>query len=307
MRRGEVRRSRKPRKHSGNRKIRPSTESWPKDKKVGRSKRRSGSGSLDRVADFLEEDHASGRLVGLFRVIIPILVVAGLGYGGYKAYGFVTGSPHFRVTKLKFNPTVHLDEKELRRLSGVNAKTNIFKVDLDEMKRRFERHPWVAKATINRRLPDTLKVKIVEQQAAAIVAMGTFYLVNDQGEPFKKARLEEVMDHPVISGIARQAYEKNPVKAKKRIREALRFLRRYREKPRPAIGELHLEADRSFVIYTRKKAVEVRLGKGGWNQKLLRLDAILTALGDETGNVRVIRLDNEVRPQRVTVQIAEET
>jgi cell division protein FtsQ len=262
---------------------------------------------LDRVADFLEEDHASGRLVGLFRVIIPILVVAGLGYGGYKAYGFVTGSPHFRVTKLKFNPTVHLDEKELRRLSGVNAKTNIFKVDLDEMKRRFERHPWVAKATINRRLPDTLKVKIVEQQAAAIVAMGTFYLVNDQGEPFKKARLEEVMDHPVISGIARQAYEKNPVKAKKRIREALRFLRRYREKPRPAIGELHLEADRSFVIYTRKKAVEVRLGKGGWNQKLLRLDAILTALGDETGNVRVIRLDNEVRPQRVTVQIAEET
>jgi hypothetical protein len=70
------------------------------------------------------------------------------------------------------------------------------------------------------------------------------------------------------------------------------------------VGEIHLDPDESITLYTRKKAIQIRLGKKNLEKKLLRLDAVLTALGKRALHLQTVRLDNNVRPERVTVRLA---
>jgi cell division protein FtsQ len=297
----------------GNRKIRPASGEWEgaegsAGSVVRRSSRKRRDGKNHRWADLAERvegEELSRGVSRAGRLLIAAVVVAGLGYGGFEAYRFVTSSPHFRVTELRFSPTVNVSEKELRARAGLGTDENIFKVDLDAVAHRLEKHPWVASAKVTRRMPNSLEIDIVEETAAAAVLMGGFYLVNTEGRVFKRATTEEVRKLTVITGLDREEYKRHRGRTTDRLRAAISVLDKYREKARPAIGEIHLEENGGVILYTREKAVEIRMGEGRIGPKLLRLDAILTALGSKTDRLRVIRLDNRIRPERVTVRLAE--
>lgn len=239
------------------------------------------------------------------RVAVGIAMISALAYGGYRLYRFVMASPHFRVHKVVITPTVHVTAGELRKLSKLTKKDNIFEVDLKKVAQRVKEHPWVQRAVATRRLPNTIHIKVTEQKPAAAVLMDRLYLANLKGEAFKQAEAKEPLALPVITGISRRDYQRSPVRSQKNIRTALQLLKLYtRRRGRPSVGEIHLDPDESITLYTRKKAIQIRLGKKNLEEKLLRLDAVLTALGKRALRLQTVRLDNNVRPERVTVRLA---
>lgn len=309
-------------RRGGNRRIRPAScevpiVSIPENDRAGSKSasqsRRNPTGRRTRLFSWISglfsrsEERGKTRKprVGLaLRALVGVFTAVVLMYGGYRLYRFVMSSPHFHVSKVVFSPTVKVTSQDLMKLTGISKSDNIFEVDLTAVALRVKRHPWIATAVASRRLPSQIHIKVTEQKAAASVLMEKIYLVNSKGEAFKRATVEELSNLPIITGIGRDDYRRHPGSCRARIKKALHVMGLYEKKShRPPIGEIHLAEDDSVTLYTKKKAVQIRLGKDSFNEKLLRLDAVLTSLGKASADLRTVRLDNRIRPERVTVKL----
>ena len=265
---------------------------------------RSGRGAVTNEGPALHP----GALRASWPKALGVLVALGaLSLGGYVGYHFITSSHYFSVRKVTFSATEHVSSEELRALAALSSKDNVFSVDLAAVAGRVASHPWVLSAKARRRLPGEIHIQVVEQQAAAAVLMGAMYLVNPKGDLFKRARYDEARALPLVTGIGRDEYEHNPREAKERIHVALDAILAYgSRKGRPLLGEVHVDERSSVTLYTRKTGLQIRLGRGAFLAKLSRFDAVWAALGDRRRNLRVVRLDNRVRPERVTVRLADD-
>ncbi len=289
---------------SGNRRIRPSGNVVRKTPKRASGSKENWMAGLETVVGSLQES-GRGTAGKIFRIIIPMFALAALGVGGYYAYRFITTSPHFEVSEVEFTPTERVPKNELLELSGLSGGPNIFSLDLRSVERNLVKHPWINSAKASRRLPSKIQIEIEEEIPAGVVLLDALYLINSKGKVFKRASQEEVLDLTLITGISRSEYKSAPVKSEKRFAEALAILGKYNRKTRPPLGEIHISEERGIVLYTREKGVEIRIGNGSVDAKLLRLDAVLTALGRRSGNLRIVRLDNRARPERITIRLAE--
>ena len=98
-----------------------------------------------------------------------------------------TASPAFTVREVRFTGLLHATEGELLRRSGLTLGENLFRADLPRAARALEGHPWVASARIERRLPGALVVEVHEHRPAALVQLGSLYLLDEEGKLFKRA------------------------------------------------------------------------------------------------------------------------
>ena len=74
---------------------------------------------------------------------------------------------------------------------------------------------------------------------------------------------------------------------------------------REALAELHVERDDGLSLTIGDDAMYVRLGHGPFRAKLTRLRTVLDELGRRGARAEYVYLDNERRPDRVTVRVRE--
>jgi cell division protein FtsQ len=236
------------------------------------------------------------------RVLGAVLLAAAVGAGGWATYRAMRTSPRFMVRQVTFTPTHHVTREELAALAAVSPGVNIFGVDLARVQRDLAAHPWLAQVTVRRELPARIAVTVTEREPALLVELGGLYLADREGRVFKRAEPDETAG--VVTGIARETYLRERARAEARFRGALTVLQQYSAGPgRPALGEIHLEADGGVVLYTLQGGTALRLGQGDLPAKLQRFDIVWRALGDRQARVRTVHLDNRTRPDRVTLRL----
>jgi len=249
----------------------------------------------------------------LGRPLAVLLLLGGVVYGGVLAHRFVVRSPHFLVRKVIVTPTVHVTAGEVRKLAGISNRTNIFTVDLDAVAAKVRRHPWIASATAQRRMPNAIRIVVREHEvSAAVLVQGSrtdqsrFYLVDAKGRAFKRAAPPELEGLALITGISRTEYLRHRGSSSARIREAIQVYGRYLARPgRPRIGEIHVDPVEGVTLYTARRAVQVLFGRGHIAAKLRRFDRVVTELARRGQRAVAIRLDNGRHPRQVTVRLAE--
>lgn len=240
----------------------------------------------------------------LGRVGVRLGLVVGVAWallaGGREVYEYATTSSRFEVQNLVFEPSEHVDDETLRELLAIAPATNILSLDLEQLSVNLTQHPWVAQASVTRNLPDTLAIEIVEHEASAIVLAGRFYLVDEQGVPFKQLERGERGELPIITGIERDALRDPDARdhAVATIARGLDILRLYQAKQRPRLAEIHLADDGSVVLYTAQTGTQLHLGRDEYEPRLARWDALRVALGDRAERLAIVHLDHESKPDR---------
>jgi Cell division septal protein len=235
-----------------------------------------------------------GKVVG--KVVAVLAVLAGAGWGGRWAVRHVVDSPRFQVKQIDIAPTQHVRREELLALAGVTLGDRLLSIDTDAVAARLATHPWVAAAQVKRHLPSVLHVDIVERRAAAAASLSGLYLVDENGRPFKRARMDEAEGLPVLTGIGREQYAKLPEASAAVFREVLAVLDDYRARPgRPGLSEVSIDPRFGFTLVLLEGGAEIRLGRGEYSKKLARFDQILEAVEKEhlggLSAVRVVNLD----------------
>jgi cell division protein FtsQ len=258
------------------------------------------------------------RLVLFGQISLVIGLLVGAVFAGKTLVRHVVDSPRFALREIHADATLHVARDEILALAGAEPGDRLLALDTDLVASHVAVHPWVESVRVRRQLPSTLVIDIVERRAVASALLGTLYLLDDAGRPFKRATLEEADGLPVITGVARETYTLDRGATEAAFREALGLLAAYRAEdalgarhagtaapePRPELSEIHLDPRSGYSLVLFDGGAEILLGRGDWAGKLARLDEILGALGPRGPSaLRAVHLDGPTQ-DRVAVRLA---
>ena len=246
------------------------------------------------------------RLVFAGKILVVIAFVAGAALAGRQLVRHVIASPRFAVRDIRVGPTTHVSDEDVRALAGVQLGDRLLAVDPDAVAAALTTHPWIASARVRRELPSVLAIDVVERHAVASALVGALYLLDDAGRPFKRATFEEADGLPVITGVTREQYAAMRGTSEAVFREALNLLSAYvtGHPERPKLSEVHADPRIGFSLVLLDGGGEIRLGRGGWEEKLARFDRILGTLdGRGAAALTTVYLDGPLA-DRVTVRLA---
>ncbi|WP_315390258.1 cell division protein FtsQ/DivIB [Neisseria bacilliformis] len=92
-------------------------------------------------------------------------------------------SSYFPVKQINIDGRLrHTDAAELQQVAQQYIRGNIFRADLNGAQAAFAKLPWIAKAEVRRRLPDTVDIRLTERIPVAHWDEGR--LLDSEGNPF---------------------------------------------------------------------------------------------------------------------------
>lgn len=88
--------------------------------------------------------------------VIGLLV---LGLGGWV----VVNSAFFTIRDVRVEGGRNLSAEEIRRLADIRSGANLIMLPLDQVSARVEAHPWILDAQVERDLPTTAVIRVIER------------------------------------------------------------------------------------------------------------------------------------------------
>lgn len=151
--------------------------------------------------------------IGLLRRVwwlaVCMAMVVFVGWGAtwlYREAGPLVAG-WFQVREVTVVGATTLSRQEVVERLGLQPGETIFSVDVQKLTDRLEAHPWIKKATVSRKLPQTLVVGITERRAVAVLRTPSWALLLD-ADAHALSTLKESEDPglPVLVGIDPKAF-----------------------------------------------------------------------------------------------------
>lgn len=256
------------------------------------------------------------RMARTARGAIGFAMVLGLGLGvAWAARYYVKTSPRFAIREIITTGANHRTPEQLAAAAGVRKGQNVFTADLDGARARLLADPWISEATLARQLPGTVFLRVVEREAAGIVATndgsvkaagGETYLVTRDGAIIKRLESGDPNDLTVVTGVVLQQLVDDREGAARTIRRALDLASDYEHGPlaqRAPLEEVHVEGSGELTLVIGKSAIALRMGEPPYRRKLEQAVRVVSELDRRGAKADVIMLDNEARPDRVVVRM----
>ena len=130
-------------------------------------------------------------------VAFLLFVIAGLVFGGLKANQYLQDEQQMPVQVIDFSGDYqHIDITKLERLIRKAQPGSFFALDVNEVFELVEAQPWVYRASVRKKWPNTLKIYLVEQQPVA--QWNEDLLLNPYGDTFNDEGVK--LDLPRLYG-----------------------------------------------------------------------------------------------------------
>jgi cell division protein FtsQ len=262
------------------------------------------------VADIPEAPGAGRRLLERAKrwasTASAVLLLAGSIGGGRAAHRWITHTPRFGAREIEVEGIVRTRRDEVLAAARLQPGTNVLGFDTVRAERELEELPWIARARVTRRLPGHVRIAVEERTAVAIVSAGGLYLSAHEGTLFKRVQGEDPSDLPLITGVRREDFERDPDAARENVRDALALLADVGASSlgnRVRVEEVHREPTGDLSLVLADGGVYVWLGRGPYRAKLSRLSAILSELERQRIAPAEIHLESDRHPERATVRV----
>lgn len=249
----------------------------------------------------------SARVLAALRTALGVVLVVGAsGAVAWVARRHVLTSARFAVTDVEVVGNERRPAEAIASESGIAVGSNVFALDLDAARAKLMADPWLADATLARRLPGTIVVQVTERRPAAIVVLGDTYLATVEGEPFKRLEPDDPVDLPLVTGLRAEDVAEDREGAMRTIRRAIDLAAEYDRGPlarRTPLEEVHVQPDGAFSLVVGHAATELVLGGPPFRRKLDEAARVLAELDRRGAKADTIMLDNDARPERVVVRM----
>lgn len=236
-----------------------------------------------------------GFLKKTVRVTSAVVVVSLILLVCYEVYGFIGKTTFLRLERIEVSGLKKLTREEILSAAAVKTGDDLLGLRLSRMGEQLTKNPWIAAVKIRRNFPHALSIEVSERQPVAIVSMGYLYYLDSKGDIFKPLQEGDRLDYPVITGLAEDDLLRDPAGAKETVQGVLALieqLQRERAGIKIAdISELHYDKGFGYTIFTINRGLPIRLGMGGFNDKLDRLARIYSDLQGQLPLLEYIDLD----------------
>ena len=140
-------------------------------------------------------------LIVLVRTAMPGSGADGSVASSRESLGTLSAALGWRVQNVVVTGRSNTPEPLLRAAIGVSTGAPTFGFSLADARTRIETLPWVEHAAVERRLPDTLLVRITERHPYAIWQnQGRFSLIDRAGQPLTDQEVAQFRSLPLVVG-----------------------------------------------------------------------------------------------------------
>jgi cell division protein FtsQ len=109
------------------------------------------------------------RVGTVLRNTLFVLAIAG---GAVWAYRQTQSDARFAVRRIEITGAVHTPRAALDAVTRRYVGLNLFKIDIARVQGDLRSLPWIQRIAIEKRVPDTLRIKVVERVPVALVIRG---------------------------------------------------------------------------------------------------------------------------------------
>jgi len=202
-------------------------------------------------------------------------------------YEYLASSPYIRLEQVIVTGVDENIKQDLIEISGLNSGSNMLSINLNEIKERMERHPWIKSVDLEKRFPHTLLIKAEKETAAAMVLMDRLAYMDSSGRLFKDVDQEDDKDYPLITGISKAGGVRE-----KQLKTAAAVLDLFRTETgawsHRELSEIHISEDCNISVYSTSLPTVIRMGRDDLQAKMDELKKITRHL-NETGKMRMVR------------------
>ncbi len=234
------------------------------------------------------------------------LAVAAVVWVADQTVGYARTADAFAIREVVIEGNHRVEAIDVRRAAGLQVGSNIFEVSMEDARDRLLQHPWVKEATVFRKLPNRVRVELVERTPVALVALDQLYLVSEEGVVFKRLGVDDPADLPVVTGIASERFYDDFDYRKAVLLRSMALLQDYEGAglaELEPVSEIHFEGSTGIELFVGDDGMHVRVGNGQHRNKLRRLRQVLERLTREKARPAYVYLDNVRSPERVTVRL----
>ena len=207
----------------------------------------------------------------LLVIVRSVGLAATVAIAGVWIYRSTQSNARFSVRSIEIDGAVHTPRADMDRVTRAYVGLNLFQIDIDRVQRDLGGLGWVRRIDIEKKLPDTLRIKITERAPVALVRSGERLLyVDEDGAAF--AELSPNVgddDLPLISDAAGAE-----------LSRTVALLRDLRAKDRELysrVSEIWPIPPRGFALYDRALGAVVYANADDISAKYRNLHAILDA------------------------------
>lgn len=251
------------------------------------------------------------RLAGTFaaiKLLIGVLLVVGASAGvAWGARRYVLSSPRFAVKTIAVEGASRTTPEAIAAAGGVAVGDNVLAADLDQVARKIEAEPWVATASVRRKLPGTLLVTVAEHEAAVVVSLGgELFLATRDGVMFKKHELGDPSDLPLVTGVRPDQVRDDRHGAELVVRRAAEVAAALADSAvgrRWPVQEVHVEKDGTTMALVGREGISLHLGLPPYEPKVAQAERVLLEIAKRRADASVVFLDNDANPERVVVRM----
>jgi cell division protein FtsQ len=211
------------------------------------------------------------------RASFQLLLVSFSLFIGHWVYVHLLEDPFFRMREIEVKGCRRIAQETILALTQVKGMPNLFSINLKEVAKSLESHPWIDHVGVRKVFPNKILVQIEERKPIAILQLEELYYIDTQGIIFSPVGDRDEHDYPLLTGLTRQFLERDPAKAKSLMMKGLELLR-IAEKEKgfflQEISEIQMEKNFGIKCFTRTEGVEVEMGWDQFEEKFKRLSLI---------------------------------
>lgn len=220
-------------------------------------------------------------------------ILAGILFKG------LADSPFFALERIAVEGPFQKSPGKIPGLVALEAGGNLLTLDIGEVARRLGSRPEIRRASVAKRFPNELVVKVEERKPSVLVlSESRLYLADEEGVVLRQVGPEDPLDLPVISGLGRPALAMGASPEGRQLPTAIRFLRLV-ERSASILGpvsEVRVDPAEGLTLFLEDLPVPIRVGWEDFEGKIARLERMFPRLRErESGLVSVdLRFDHQV-------------
>jgi cell division protein FtsQ len=106
------------------------------------------------------------RVAGIAGRVAVVVLLLG---GAFAMYRHTQQDARFAIRTIEITGATHVPKAELDGITRRYVGSNLFRVDIGAVQRDFRRIGWISRIEAEKRLPDTLRIHVVERTPVALV------------------------------------------------------------------------------------------------------------------------------------------
>lgn len=213
-------------------------------------------------------NHRRIQATRILMLLANVLFIAALILGGTWIVQQIHRDERFAVTTIEINGAVHSDAKDLRQVADQWNGANLFDLEIESLRAELTSLPWIAGVAIEKKIPDTLVIRVQERVPVALTTsdQGLRY-VDAEGRAFAPITVQ--MGNPDLPLVAGKSAED-----RRRSVQFLIALRKDHPDLYARVSEVDALSPTGFRIYDRELATKLMIPEDGAPERWRRVHAL---------------------------------